>query len=104
MDFDIEREVNQGDAIFFNARLRHGTRTWKAKPARHGVQFGHGDRLTNSRYADDLYNVVCHHFARFQMYVRDLGSETFSLRLSTVNEKEKLDDLSYRHLCVCGHI
>ena len=61
--FDIEREVNQGDAIFFNARLRHGTRTWKAKPARHGVQFGHGDRLTNSRYADDLYNVVCHFFA-----------------------------------------
>ena len=29
-------------------------RKWKAKLFHHGVQLGHGNRLTNIRYADDL--------------------------------------------------
>ena len=29
-------------------------REWKAKLVHHGVQLGHGSRLTNIRYADDL--------------------------------------------------
>ena len=29
-------------------------RKWKAKLFHHGVQFGHGNRLTHIRYADDL--------------------------------------------------
>ena len=40
--------------ILFNAGLEHAMRKWKAKLFHHGVQLGHGNRLTNIRYADDL--------------------------------------------------
>ena len=49
--------VKQGDVIspiLFNAGLQHAMRKWKAKLFHHGVQLGHGNRLTNIRYADDL--------------------------------------------------
>ena len=55
--FTIERGVKQGDVIspiLFNAGLEHAMRKWKAKLFHHGVQLGHGNRLTNIRYADDL--------------------------------------------------
>ena len=55
--FNIERGVKQGDVIspiLFNAGLEHAMRKWKAKLVHHGVQLGHGSRLTNIRYADDL--------------------------------------------------
>ena len=45
--------VRQGDVIspiLFNAGLEHAMRKWKAKLVHHG----HGSRLTNIRYADDL--------------------------------------------------
>ena len=55
--FTIERGVKQGDVIspiLFNAGLEHAMRKWQAKLFHHGVQLGHGNRLTNIRYADDL--------------------------------------------------
>ena len=55
--YTIERGVKQGDVIspiLFNAGLEHAMRKWKAKLLHHGVQLGHGNRLTNIRYADDL--------------------------------------------------
>ena len=54
--FTIERGVKQSDVISpipFNAGLEHAMRKWKAKFFHHGVQLGHGNRLTNTRYADD---------------------------------------------------
>ena len=35
------------DSIPFDARLAHAMRKWKAKLFHHGVQLGHGSRLTN---------------------------------------------------------
>ena len=59
--FNIECGVKQGDVIspiFFNAGLEHAMRKWKAKLVHHGVQLGHGSRLTNIRYVDDLMFVA----------------------------------------------
>ena len=55
--FTIERGVKQLDVIspiLFKAGLEHAMRKWKAKLFHHGVQLGHGSRLTNIRYADGL--------------------------------------------------
>ena len=43
-----------GCIVLFNAGLEHAMRKWKTKLVHHGVQLGHGSRLTNIRYADDL--------------------------------------------------
>ena len=54
--FTMERGVQQGDVIspvLFHAGLEHAMRKWKAKLFHHGVQLGHGNRLTNIRYADE---------------------------------------------------
>ena len=55
--FNIERGVKHSDVIspiLFNAGLEHAMGKWKVKLVHHGVQLGHGSRLTNIRYADDL--------------------------------------------------
>ena len=64
MDLNIDNIQRQNDRrievianglpILFNAGLEHAMRKWKAKLVHHGVQLGHGSRLTNIRYADDL--------------------------------------------------
>ena len=56
--FDITRGVKQGDVIsslLFNAALEFVFKKWKRKLREHGwlLQGGH-ERLTNSRYADDI--------------------------------------------------
>ena len=42
--------------IVFHAGLEHAMRKWKVKLFHHGVQLGHGNRLTNIRYADNRSN------------------------------------------------
>ena len=56
--FDIQRGVKQGDVIspmLFNVALEIAFRKWKLRLTHHGllVNVDH-ERLTNSRYADDI--------------------------------------------------
>ena len=68
--FTMKRGVQQGDVIspvLFNAGLEHGMRKWEAKLFHRGVQLGHGNRLTNIRYADDLFFFPPHLFPRLSV-------------------------------------
>ena len=56
--FEIQRGVKQGDVIspmLFNAGLEMAFRSWKVRLANHGLLLsGNAERLSNSRYADDV--------------------------------------------------
>jgi len=56
--FPIQRGVKQGDVIspiLFNAGLEMAFRRWKAGLGTHGwLLDALGDRLTNTRFADDI--------------------------------------------------
>ena len=56
--FDILRGVKQSDVIssmLFNAGLETAFRTWKTRLGQHGFLLDeHMQRLTNTRYADDV--------------------------------------------------
>ena len=40
--------------LLFNAALEHALRKWKRKVAGQGFQLGGTERLTNTRYTDDI--------------------------------------------------
>ena len=94
--FNIERGVKQGDVIspiLFNAGLEHAMRKWKAKLVHHGVQLGHGSRLTNIRYADDLM--------LFALHVGSFDSGTCSLWFATeLGENKNFDNVSVGKLWI----
>ena len=51
---EVQGEHSNGDPFPIHA----GVQKWKAKLFHHGVQLGHGNRLTHIRYADDLMLVA----------------------------------------------
>ena len=99
----IERGVKHGDVIspiLFNAGLEHAMRKWKAKLFHHGVQLGHGNRLTNIRYADDLmlFAASSNDLIYLIKYVGNFGSGACSLRLATeLGEDTNFDNVSVGH-------
>ena len=82
------------------AGFEHAMRKWRAKLFHHGVQLGHGNRVTNIRYAGDPMLVATS--ANDDLYVGNFGSGVCSLRLKPeLGEGKKIDNISVGQFWVC---